>query len=300
MNKILTILLGSLLFSTLSAEIVKKIVINGNKRVSEETIKLYGEIELNKDYKEQDLNPIINNLYETEFFEDVKISLNNNILIIDVKEYPIINQLIIIGEKSKKYKDQIKKLIKSKEKRSLVKNFLARDVDLIKNLYSSVGYNFAEVEAKLKKIDENNYDLLIDINRGDQTKISSINFIGNNSVRGKRLRDVIASEEDKFWKVISRNTNFSENLINLDIRLLSNYYKSLGFYDIKINSNLAELDKSGKARLVYSIDEGTRYTINKISTNLDKVFDKEIFFPLNKSYKKYIGDYYSPFKIKKF
>ena len=113
------------------------------------------------------------------------------------------------------------------------------------------------------------------------------------------MRDVIASEEDKFWKVISRNTNFSENLINLDIRLLSNYYKSLGFYDIKINSNLAELDKSGKARLVYSIDEGTRYTINKISTNLDKVFDKEIFFPLNKSYKKYIGDYYSPFKIKK-
>jgi outer membrane protein insertion porin family len=300
MNKILTILLGSLLFfSTLSAEIVKKIVINGNKRVSEETIKLYGEIELNKDYKEQDLNPIINNLYETEFFEDVKISLNNNILIIDVKEYPIINQLIIKGEKSKKYKDQIKKLIKSKEKRSLVKNFLARDVDLIKKLYSSVGYNFAEVEAKLKKIDENNYDLLIDINRGDQTKISSINFIGNNSVRGKRLRDVIASEEDKFWKVISRNTNFSENLINLDIRLLSNYYKSLGFYDIKINSNLAELDKSGKARLVYSIDEGTRYTINKISTNLDKVFDKEIFFPLNNSYKKYIGDYYSPFKIKK-
>ena len=103
MNKILTILLGSLLFfSTLSAEIVKKIEINGNKRVSEETIKLYGEIELNKDYKEQDLNPIINNLYETEFFEDVKVSLNNNILIIDVKEYPIINQLIIIGEKSKK------------------------------------------------------------------------------------------------------------------------------------------------------------------------------------------------------
>ena len=97
----------------------------------------------------------------------------------------------------------------------------------------------------------------------------------------------------------SRNTNLSENLINLDKRLLSNYYKSLGFYDIKINSNLAELDKSGKARLVYSIDEGTRYTINKISTNLDKVFDKEIFFPLNKSYKKYIGDYYSPFKIKK-
>ena len=54
------------------------------------------------------------------------------------------------------------------------------------------------------------------------------------------MRDVIASEEDKFWKLISRNTNLSENLINLDIRLLINYYKSIGFYDVKINSNLAE------------------------------------------------------------
>ena len=143
MNKFLTFLFTSLFFFSVSyAEVVKKIIIKGNKRVSEETIKLYGDIELNKDYKEQDLNPILNNLYETEFFEDVKISLNNNILTIDLKEYPIINKLIIIGEKSNKYKNQIKKLIKSKEKRSLVKTYLAKDVELIKTLYSSLGYNF--------------------------------------------------------------------------------------------------------------------------------------------------------------
>ena len=57
-------------------------------------------------------------------------------------------------------------------------------------------------------------------------------------IRSKRLRDIIASEENKFWKIISKNTNFSENLINLDKRLLTNYYKSIGFYDVKINSNL--------------------------------------------------------------
>ena len=71
----------------------------------------------------------------------------------------------------------------------------------------------------MRKIDDNNFDLLIEIERGEQTKISSISFIGNDNVRGKRLRDVIASEEDKFWKVISKNTNFSENLIKLDLRL---------------------------------------------------------------------------------
>ena len=68
-------------------------------------------------------------------------------------------------------------------------------------------------------------------------------------LRDKRLRDVIASEEDKFWKFISRNTKFNQNLINLDIRLLSNYYKSMGYYDVKINSNSAEIQKSGNVRI---------------------------------------------------
>ena len=288
-----------LIFFNANSEIVKEIVINGNKRVSPETIKLYGDIKVNQDYSDKDLNRILNNLYETEFFDDVKVSLSNNILTVNLKEYPIVNQLIIIGEKSNKYKDQIKKLIKTKEKKSLVKSNLAKDINLIEKLYSSLGYNFAKAEAKLRKIDEENFDLLIQIDRGEKTKISSISFIGNQNVSARRLRDIIASEEDKFWKFISRNTNLSENLISLDLRLLTNYYKSLGFYDINVTSNLAQIDKSGNADLIYSIDEGVRYTINKISTDVDNVFDKKIFFPLNKTYKKYAGDYYSPFKIKK-
>ena len=288
-----------LIFFDANSEIVKEINITGNKRVSNETIKLYGDIKINQDYSDKDLNRILKNLYETEFFDDVKVSLSNNILTVNLKEYPIVNQLIIIGEKSKKYKDQIKKLIKTKEKKSLVKSNLAKDINLIEKLYSSLGYNFAKAEAKLREIDEENFDLLIQIDRGEKTKISSISFIGNQNVSARRLRDIIASEENKFWKFISRNTNLSENLINLDLRLLTNYYKSLGFYDINVTSNLAQIDKSGNADLVYSIDEGVRYTINKISTNVDTVFDKKIFFPLNKTYKKYAGDYYSPFKIKK-
>ncbi|MEC7179650.1 MAG: outer membrane protein assembly factor BamA, partial [Pseudomonadota bacterium] len=161
------------------------------------------------------------------------------------------------------------------------------------------GYNFSRIEIKVKNFDENKIDLLFDINKGNQKVISSIKFIGDKKISDRRLRDVIASEEDKFWKFISRNTNLSESLINLDKRLLTNYYKSLGFYFVKVNSNLAQLDESGNANLVYSIEEGNRFTINKISTNIDKVYDKEIFFPLNKTFKKYAGDFYSPFKIKK-
>ena len=300
MNKILiAIALQFFFIHSLFAEIVNKVEIFGNKRISSETIKIYGEIELNKDYLERDIDKVLKNIYSTNFFEDVKIELKNKILKIQVKEYPVVNQLIIVGEKSNRYKEQIKKVIKLKEKRSLIKSYLASDVDLIKDLYSSLGYNSAKIDAKLKKNDDQNYDLLINIDRGNRTKILSINFIGNENIRARRLRDVLASEEDKFWKIITKNTNLSENLINLDIRLLTNYYRSLGFYDAKVTSNLAKINLSGKAELVYSIEEGKRYTINKISTNVDPVFDKKLFFPLEGLYRKYIGEYYSPFKVKK-
>ena len=287
-----------LLFTKIHSEIISKVEIKGNKRISEETIKVYGDIVLNKDYQSKDLDLMLKNLYSTELFEDIKIDVRNNTLYINLKEYPIINQLVIVGEKTNRYKEQIRKIIKLKEKRSFIKSYLAKDIERIKTLYSSIGYNNADIDTKIKKITEEKFDLLIEIDRGEKTKISSIKFIGNSSVRASRLRDIIASEEDKFWKFITKNTNLNENLIKLDIRLLKNYYKSLGFYDVKVTSNLAQLTEKGKAELTYSIDEGTRYIIKKISTNLDQVFDKDIFFPLNKSYNKYIGEYYSPFKIK--
>ena len=210
----------------------------------------------------------------------------------------MINQLLIIGEKSNKFKDEIKKIIFTKENGSFIENKLNNDINAIKNFYAGLGYNFPEINAEIKKIDNKNIDLAFKIDRGKITKISKITFTGDKKIKDKRLRDIIASEEDKFWKVISRNTRFSENMLNLDKRLLVNYYRSIGYYDVLINSTSAELANNDNISINYNIDAGVRYSIDKISTNVDAVFDKKIFFPLNKSYNKLIGDYYSPFKIK--
>ncbi len=300
MNKfIISLLIFFVTYSVSKAEIVKSINITGNNRISSETVKIYGKIETNKDYNEIEINKALNNLYETEFFEDVKISISEGVLNVQLKEYPFVNQLLIIGEKSNNYKKQIEKLIKTKEKRSFIKSNLSNDIETIKSLYSSTGYNAVKIEIKTKELTKDSIDVLIEIDRGEKTKISRIDFIGNNKIKSKRLRDVVASDEHKFWKVLSKNTNFSKNILDLDIRLLENYYKSNGFYDVRVSSKVAKINKYGQAELLFSIEEGKRYRINKISTNVDSVFDKELFFPLNDEYKKYIGEYYSPFKVKK-
>ena len=303
MNKFTKLLLSLGLFflaNISNAEIVNKIEINGNQRVSDETVKVYGEIKpIGSDYNKSDLNNIIQKLYETNFFEDINIEVVNNKLLINLKEYPLINEIIIIGEKKTSLKKQLKNLISSKEKNSFIRNNLNKDVTLIQNLYSSLGYKFAKIDTKIRKIDENNYDLVIDIDRGNLTSINKIFFSGDKKVKEKRLRDIIASEEDKFWKIISNNTKFNENQIELDKRLLVNYYKNLGYYDVDVSSTSAVVQDSQNVNLYYSIDAGNRYLFEKIETSLDSTFDKKIFFSLNKSYKKIIGEYYSPIKIKK-
>ncbi len=284
---------------SLKAEIVNKIEINGNSRVSDQTIKVYGNIlEPGSDYSKAKLDQILKELYSTNFFKEINIEIKNKTLFINLIEYPIINQLIILGEKKNKFQEEIKKIIKLKEKDSFIENFLGQDLNTIKSLYSSLGYNFAKINPKIRKIDDRSLDLVFEIERGNITKISKISFSGEKKIRDKRLRDIVASQEDKFWKIITRNTKFNKNLVNLDKRLLENYYKSLGYYDVKIESTSAELLDTSSIELNYTITAGQRYIIDKISTKVDPVYDKNIFLPLKKVYKKVSGEYYSPFKIK--
>ena len=281
------------------AEVVEKVLVKGNSRISAETVNVYGEIELNKDYTSFEINKILKNLYDTDFFEDIKISLNNKILTIEVKEYATINSIKLVGEKSKSVSENILKELNLKEKSSFIESELVEDINIIKKLYASIGFNFATVESKVQNFDQNRINLSFVLDKGKKTKIAKINFTGDKKIKSKRLRDVIASEEDRFWKFLSKNTSLSNNNIELDKRLLINYYKSLGYYDVQVLSNNAVISQDEFTNLTYTINAGTRFRIKKISTNVSDVLDKKTFAPLADNYTKIIGKFYSPFKVKK-
>ncbi len=283
----------------LSAEIIKKIEITGNERISDETVKVYGDVSINQNVDKSKINEIIKNLYSTNFFEDIKVSVSGNTLSINLVEYPVINEIIIIGEKTQKYQEAIKDNIKSKKNGPFVKSLIADDETVIKKLYSSLGFNFVEIKSKIQKFPKKRVNLYFEIKRGEKTEISKINFKGERKIRDRRLRDIISSEESKFWKILTRNTNLNQANIELDKRLLTNYYKSIGYYDVKVLSEIVELKEKFQAEITFNINAGNRYRISKISTNVDPVLDKKLFLPLNKVFNKTIGKYYSPFFVKK-
>ena len=302
-NTLYIIFIITLLFTfQTKAEVLKKLEIKGNSRISEETLKVYGEIQINKDYTTDDINEIIKKLYDTKFFSKISTSFTNNTLVITVEENPIINTIIIDGEKAKKFKEAILEIISLKEKSSYVESDIKKDIEMVKSFYKSLGFYAAEVEARSQPIgqDKKRLNLIFSVNKGQKYKISKINFIGDKKIKFKRLRDVIASEEHRFWKFISRNVYLNAERIELDKRLLKSFYLSKGYYNVEIISSSAESKENNtEIELTYSINAGDRYRIKKLSTDIDPVFDKTIFEDLKEEFTDFAGEYYSPFKIQK-
>jgi len=282
-----------------NAEIVKSIKVIGNDRISIQTIKVYGDIKLNNNYEKLDVDKVLKKLYETDFFEEINISLQNGILNIIVKEYPSINDIFIEGEKTKQITKVLLEGIQLQKGNSFIKSYLIQDIGQIKKLYAQLGFNFVEIESKVENFSANRLNLTFVIDKGRRTKIAKIYFIGDKKIKDRRLRDIIVSTEHKFWKFLSKNTNLNKNNIDLDKRLLINYYKSIGFYDVQILTTKAEVSETNDTTLTFNINAGTRYKINKISAKVNETIDQNLFLSLEKEFRKNVGKYYSPFIVKK-
>ncbi len=290
-----------LLPNLVNADVLKKVEISGNERISSETIIVYGEVQKNKNYNQEDIDNLIKKLYETKFFSKISVNFSEGTLKILVEENPIINTIILQGEPTKKFKDGLLELLSLKEKGSYIQSEVKNDLEIIKGFYKSLGYYSPIIEARVQEVKSGNnlLNLIFTIDRGEREKITKIYFIGDKKIKTKRLRDVIASEEAKFWKFISRNVYLNDERIELDKRLLKNYYLGRGFYDVQILSSNVFLKEREGIELTFSINAGKRYRIKKLSTNIDPVFDKTIFSSLQSLFKKYAGTFYSPFKITK-
>ena len=281
------------------SEVVKKVSIIGNERITKETIIIYGDINIGADYEIQDINLLIKKLYETKFFSNVSVELANNNLSITVKENPIINSIVFEGEKTKKFKETLITLLTLREKGSFVKNYVKSDINLIKEYYRNLGFYFVKIDAEIEELQKNRVNLVYSIEKGQRAKIAKIFFLGDKKIRDKRLRDVITSQEAKFWKFISRNVYLSKGRVELDKRLLKNYYRNKGYYEVQISSSSVEYSEGEGFILTYSIDAGKRYRFKKVSLDVDNALDKSAFVSMRKEFDKVVGEYYSQRKIAK-
>jgi len=282
----------SIIFSGKS-EIVKDYEINGNDRIPTETILMFSNFKIGDDLKENEINIILKNLYETNFFQNVELKLTNNKLSIVVKENPLIQNIDYNGVKSKKILEEIKKDLNLKSRSSYNQTLLAEDKNKILEKLQSLGYYFSNIETSIETLDDNKVNISYDIDIGKKAKLKKISFIGNKIYKSSKLKNIIVSEEYKFWKFISGRKYLKEDIISLDKRLLKNFYLNRGFYDVKINSSFAKLIKNDEFELIFNIDANKKFFFGKLNLNLPNNYDRSNFSSIEKLFNKIEGEPYS-------
>jgi len=266
------IILFLLILTSYSFANIKEVKIFGNKRVSSNTI----EALVDKKNTQIDtfyINNLTRIIYNTEFFSNVKITYDNNILNISVEENPIINFFYINGITGDDL-DEVNKIISLKENNIFSVSKLKKDLEDVKDLFKSSGYYFVVIEPEVIKIDDNQINLILNINKKDISKIKNIYFIGEKYFSSGQLLDIISSAEDSWWSFFSKSS-LSEDRVEYDKKLLKSFYKSKGFYDVQIESVLANLDNKNNFTLTYSINSGKKYTFGNIEIKTEASIFKE-------------------------
>ena len=271
----------------------KEIIINGNERISDETILVFSEVNNDLLLNEDLINDILKRLYNSGFFKDVSVKIENNNLIIDVFENPIIQTVFIEGIKRKKTEESLYEILSLKDRSSYNLSLVKKDENNILNYLKEQGYYFAKIVSSYQDLGDNKVDLLYTIELGDKAKISKISFIGDKKFKDSTLKNTIISEEYRFWKFISGKKHLNENLINYDKRLLNNFYKNKGYFNVEIESSFANYLGNDKFEIIYNISAGKKIYFNEFNLNLPIDYDMANFIQLNKTFDKFKGKAYS-------
>ena len=293
------ILLIVCFISFAQSEIVKTVEINGNDRISNETIIMFSSLKIGKDYNEDDLNELLKDLYDTRFFKNISVSIKNNKILINVIENPIIENILFEGIKSSTMKDDLTKNLNLRSRSSFDEIILKEDRDEILFNLKKRGYYFSSIDVLIEELDENKVDVIFKISLGKKAKIKKISFIGDKKFKDRKLRNIIVSEEYKFWKFVSGRKYLNENVINLDNRLLKNFYLNQGYYNVEINSSFAKLIDNENFELIYNINANEKFYFGDIALQLPDDFDDQNFSKINKVFDEIKGEKYSINSIQK-
>ncbi|WP_440618491.1 outer membrane protein assembly factor BamA [Candidatus Pelagibacter sp. HIMB1493] len=281
------------IINTSNSEIIKDIIVDGNQRISKPTIILFSQVAINDNIETNDLNTIIRNLYETNFFKDISVTFNKNILKIKIEEEPLIENVKFIGVKADKILDPIRKTLSLKNRSSYKESTFFDDQNKIKDMLRSMGYYFSDLTSSLEDLGDNKVNIIYNIKLGEKAKISKISFTGNKIFKEKKLISLIASEEYKFWKFVTGKKYLNEELVSLDTRLLRNFYLNKGYYKVEINSTFAKLTSNDEFELIFNIDAKDKYFFNDLKLKISDDYNDENFDKIYKSFEKLKNKPYS-------
>ncbi|GHM58469.1 MAG: outer membrane protein assembly factor BamA [Candidatus Mesenet longicola] len=247
---------------------VKAVEIIGNERLDYQTIHSYAKI--SDEIDDNDIDAIIKNLHKTGLFSNIEVVFNEKQnLIITLKENPIVNNIIIRGNRALSNKEIKNNILGLKPLATFTETKLKND---IMNLTSTYRNSASKLQSKVKyeimELENNRIDIVLKIEEGRTSSVKRIGFIGNKKFSDNELKHVIYSKEYKAARIFNSNAKYLPERIMLDKALIGYFYSNKGYIDVVVNS-VVEFDDNFDAYLTLLIEEGIKYSIGSIQVNVD-------------------------------
>ncbi|WP_406604390.1 outer membrane protein assembly factor BamA [Bartonella gliris] len=251
------------------ASVVHSIEVRGNKFVSAQAIRDNMDIKIGKSFSSGHIDSAVKRLFALGLFYDVKINQVGSKLVVFVKEYEVVNQVLFQGNKSLKDTD-LKRFISLKPNEPFNSAKLSADVNLIREAYKTVGRNNVAVKVQTINLGKGRVNVVFNVVEGRRTKISNITFKGNNAFGSRRLRDVISTKPSGILSLLLRGDVYTEERLAADEEALRRFYYNRGYADFRVISSKATFDEASNAyNIDFVLDEGVRYKIGDVQVESD-------------------------------
>ncbi|EJF89909.1 outer membrane protein assembly factor BamA [Bartonella melophagi] len=251
------------------ASVVHSIEVHGNKFVDAQIIRDNIQIVIGRSLTSDDIDAAVKRLFALGLFYDIKINQVGNKLIVAVKEYEVVNQVLFQGNKTLKDPD-LKRFISLKPNETFSSAKLSADIRIIREAYSTVGRKNVAVTAQTIDLGKGRVNVVFNVVEGQKTKIADITFEGNNTFPTRRLRDVISTRPTGIISLLMRGDVYNEERLAADEEALRRFYYNRGYADFRIVSSKVVFDeKSNSYKINFILDEGERYKIGDVQVESD-------------------------------
>lgn len=266
--------IGSILFTKDEPSVIRAISVEGNQRIEAETVISYLPLQVGMSAEKEFIDLSLKTLFATGLFADIRIAMvENGILLITVRENPIVNRVVFEGNRKLK-DDDIVPEIQLAPRVVYTRSKVQSDVQRLIELYRAKGRFAATVTPMVTPLEQNRVDVVYEIDEGPRTGVARVNFIGNSVFTDNQLRDVLLTKESRWWRFFSSNDNYDPDRIEYERELLRQFYGKNGYADFSVLSVTAELTQNRSDFFItFTVDEGPRYTVGEVSvkTTLDKL-----------------------------
>ncbi|WP_229953714.1 outer membrane protein assembly factor BamA [Parasphingorhabdus litoris] len=260
---------------------IRSIVVNGSQRLESDTVLSYMQLRVGQTYTQEAADQALKDLFETELFKDVSIRNNGGAVVIDVVENPVINRILLEGNKRIK-EDAIRPEIRLAPRQIFTRSKVRADVARIIELYKRKGRFAASVEPKMVQLDQNRVDIVFEVNEGPKSKVQQINIIGNEVFSDGKLRGEMATKQSRFYRFFSSSDTYDPDRLAFDQQKLRQFYLTEGYADFRVISAVAELTPDKKDFIItYVVEEGERYKFGEVTVESEiRDFTAETLTPL--------------------